>query len=269
MINIAELLKDIPMGMKLYSPLFGEVMFKYITASEFGIVVEDAKECYRSFDKYGRYFTKYNNSECLLFPSKDCRTWEVRKMSVEPKFKVGDWIVRGEGFVYEPSLITEIRDYYVCELLNGERVTYTLNDVHKNFHLWTIEDAKDGDILISENGNPFIFCEGGGYDDDYDIFAYGGLNKMGEFYESNRKTSWTYRTSLKPATKEQRDLLFAKLRELGYEWDANKKELHKIIVPKFKVGDDIKTGSTIETIAEVGYVTRSYLCESGRTIQRH
>lgn len=31
-----------------------------------------------------------------------------------------------------------------------------------------------------------------------------------------------------PATKEQRDLLFQKMKEGGYEWDAEKKELKKI-----------------------------------------
>jgi len=31
-----------------------------------------------------------------------------------------------------------------------------------------------------------------------------------------------------PATKEQRDLLFKKMKEAGYEWDAEKKELRKI-----------------------------------------
>ena len=31
-----------------------------------------------------------------------------------------------------------------------------------------------------------------------------------------------------PATKEQRDLLFQKMKEAGYEWDAEKKELRKI-----------------------------------------
>ena len=31
-----------------------------------------------------------------------------------------------------------------------------------------------------------------------------------------------------PATKEQRDLLFAKMKEAGYEWNGEKKELRKI-----------------------------------------
>ena len=38
----------------------------------------------------------------------------------------------------------------------------------------------------------------------------------------------TENNQLKPATKEQRDLLFSKMKEAGYEWDAEKKELKKI-----------------------------------------
>ena len=44
------------------------------------------------------------------------------------------------------------------------------------------------------------------------------------------------------------------------------KELELPVEPKFKVGDEIKTGNTIETIAEIGHAIRSYYCESGRTI---
>ena len=34
--------------------------------------------------------------------------------------------------------------------------------------------------------------------------------------------------TVKPATKIQRDFLFRKIKEAGYEWDAEKKELKKI-----------------------------------------
>lgn len=44
------------------------------------------------------------------------------------------------------------------------------------------------------------------------------------------------------------------------------KELELPVETKFKAGDEIKTGNTIETIAEVDLATRSYCCESGRTI---
>lgn len=39
--------------------------------------------------------------------------------------------------------------------------------------------------------------------------------------------SWRVFTAY-PATKEQRDLLFRKMKEAGYQWDADKKELRKI-----------------------------------------
>lgn len=46
-----------------------------------------------------------------------------------------------------------------------------------------------------------------------------------------------------PATKEQRDLLFAKMKETGYEWDTDKKELNKIMphydIANFKPFDKV------------------------------
>ena len=158
------------------------------------------------------------------------------ELPVEPKFKVGGWIVRGEGFVYEPSLITEIRGYYICELINGERVTYTLNDVHNNFHLWTITDAKDGDVLATDNGWTCIFkafdgCVFSSYcfmDSEKWFFAFGS-----EAHTLDSRMNG----NIHPATEEQRELLFKKMREAGYEWDSKKKVLRKIIEPKFKVGD--------------------------------
>jgi DNA repair ATPase RecN len=37
-----------------------------------------------------------------------------------------------------------------------------------------------------------------------------------------------YNGNIFPATKEQRELLFSKMKEAGYEWDANHKQLKKI-----------------------------------------
>ena len=45
---------------------------------------------------------------------------------------------------------------------------------------------------------------------------------------SDKGTCCIYINDLKPATKEQRDLLFAKMKDAGYEWDVEKKELRKI-----------------------------------------
>ena len=219
MINVAELLKDAPKGTELWFTLYGKVKFMSVNFYEtYPIQVRLDDTTVEKLDKYGRYYDHFEDGECVLFPSKDCRTWEGWKPHIESKFKVGDWIVRGEGFVYEPSLITEIKDYYICELLNGERVTYTLNDVHKNFHLWNTTDAKDGDVLVL-NGKPFIYSHK--YEKNY---CY--IDDCGQFrvnfslaFEGN---------CVCPATRQERDLLFSKMREVGYKWDEEKKELRKI-----------------------------------------
>ena len=81
MTTIAELLKDCPKGTKLYSPLFGEVEFAEVMDTDY-VPIRVMKRGYGlRFDEYGRYMgNEYPDSECLLFPSKDCRTWEEWKV---------------------------------------------------------------------------------------------------------------------------------------------------------------------------------------------
>lgn len=80
MINVAEKLKDCPKGTKLYSPLFGEVEFVRIEIGSpgFSIVVKvlDNGIPYSnvSFTAEGKWHD-IEQSECLLFPSKDNRDW--------------------------------------------------------------------------------------------------------------------------------------------------------------------------------------------------
>ena len=264
MINIAELLKGATKGMTLYSLLHGKVEFAEVMDTDYVPIRVMKHGNGLRFDEYGRYMgNEYPDSECVLFPSKDCRTWQGWTPRVEPKFKVGDWIVRGEGFVYEPSLITEIRDYYICELPNGERVTYTLNDVHKNFHLWTIADAKDGDVLAKnwhedddswEKIVIFKKYHANGVKGLYNrpcVEGYGNTFKNGKlaFIEAVPYYSKTWTDELHPVTKEQRGRLFQKMKEAGYQWDYDKKELKKIIKPKFKVGDWIAYNEDKSSIA--------------------
>lgn len=76
-INIAELLKDAPKGTKLYSPIYGEVEFDRIENDSIYVLFRTAEDdyYYQNFFSDGR-FLPYPDSECLLFPSRDCRTWE-------------------------------------------------------------------------------------------------------------------------------------------------------------------------------------------------
>lgn len=77
-INIAEILKDCPMGMKLYSPLFGNVELFSVSENNIPIKVRISKG--RTYDYYtftseGYHYVGYYDAECLLFPSREMRDW--------------------------------------------------------------------------------------------------------------------------------------------------------------------------------------------------
>lgn len=75
-INIAEILKDCPKGMKLYSPIYGTVgLLKVDSNSEYSIKTVTSIDRPGSFTPYGRLYEKYPSAECLLFPSSEMRDW--------------------------------------------------------------------------------------------------------------------------------------------------------------------------------------------------
>ena len=88
-INIAEILKDCPKGMKLYSPLFGEVEL-FISESG-GIAVyskdNDGDNILNTFTENGMFYSEYPQSQCLIFPSLDMRDWKRF-------FKRGDIVIK-------------------------------------------------------------------------------------------------------------------------------------------------------------------------------
>ena len=138
-----------------------------------------------------------------------------------PRFKVGDWIVfnNDHDSVYQVEKI-ENYEYTLRHILGG---SMCLSFSHENMiRAWTIEDVKDGDVL----GNCNIICIFRKIAEEHFITTYCLYSDDGCFAVINDETIGDF--ELKPATKEQRDLLFSKMREVGYEWNANKKELKKI-----------------------------------------
>lgn len=78
-IDLTKILKDCPIGYKLYTPLIGEVeVVEIYDNKEKGkgvIHVKDNNNYHELFfTKKGFYFPD-TNGECLLFPSKDQRDW--------------------------------------------------------------------------------------------------------------------------------------------------------------------------------------------------
>lgn len=77
-INIAEILRDMPKGTKLYSPLFGKCELAGVDTGEGDESIRIEPFCggvSRTFSSKGYYFERYQDAECLLFPSDRMRCW--------------------------------------------------------------------------------------------------------------------------------------------------------------------------------------------------
>ena len=88
-INIAEILRDMPNGTKLYSPLFGKCEYIVVVDNKYPITIKVQRAdgaTSRFLMKDGRYFGGYEDTECLLFPSDKMRDWSKF-------FKRGDVLV--------------------------------------------------------------------------------------------------------------------------------------------------------------------------------
>lgn len=71
-LNIAEILRNKPVGIKLYSPIFGDCTLCYIKDETNDICVKTQYDEIRFFNFEGLYNA---GGECLLFPSKEMRDW--------------------------------------------------------------------------------------------------------------------------------------------------------------------------------------------------
>jgi len=145
---------------------------------------------------------------------------------VEPKFKVGDWIVQENIGIYKVVEVCE--SWY--EVIDNHNNHYSVGfDKEYMCHLWTIQDAKDGDVLAAEDKDK-IFIYNGKLDLRGRVCAYCGIYKTHDglrFTECAIGNYFTYKEPY-PATKEQRDTLMKAMADAGYTFDFEKKELKKL-----------------------------------------
>jgi len=161
---------------------------------------------------------------------------------VEPKFHEGQWIVwQGKNFkVNYNGCGYELTDQ------NGKSTSLEYGAIDETANLWRIQDAKAGDVLYSPK-HPVVER----------IVLIGGWKQLDKDCGKSLCASITYRVeedeievggvgaiwwdgkinSFYPATKEQREQLKKAMSDAGYAFDFEKKELKKIVTPKFKVGD--------------------------------
>lgn len=263
-INIAEILKDNPVGLKLYSPTFGCIRFNGVYKDKVYFYSEDTNA--HSVNQYGKM---YDGGECIIFPSKEMRDWA--KFS----WKKGDVMVTENGAAHiifekftDDTYTIFAGKYYYCK--NGAK-GYTFlrecdNAITEEFTLET-EDAaktyisiseerlcgklnretlevektqpefKDGDVVALDTRyidsddvivESFIVRGDYKYGDDLKFYAACSNNKETDVvYNSSimiNKTS-VRKESLRLSTEEEKQQLFEALAKEGKHWDAEKKQI--------------------------------------------
>ena len=180
-----------------------------------------------------KYFSEEKLQDALKEQDLEYKDGEIVEIQ-KPKFKVGDWIInRTDDTIMQ---IINNTDFYETIKIGGQRETHTYNYTEWNFRLWTIEDAKNGDVLqLGEVTAIFKEYIGNGYCKCYCSICEGEFEILIE--EAGDNIFGCINTT--PATKEQRKLLFQEMKKAGYEWDADKKELKKIRKPLYKAGNII------------------------------
>lgn len=90
-INIAEILKDCPEGMELYSSIYGEVELLKVNSNDtYPIIITIGIDCTGTFTSDGRLYEQFHSAECILFPSREMRDWTKF-------FKRGDVVIKNGG----------------------------------------------------------------------------------------------------------------------------------------------------------------------------
>ena len=107
-INIAELLKDCPLGMELESTIFENVKLKYVSEYhvDFPICIETISGLTYHLTKYGQISCS-ETAKCVIFP-KNGRNWE----GFQRPFKEGDVIFGDNGGCSYITIFKGYRDRY-------------------------------------------------------------------------------------------------------------------------------------------------------------
>ena len=178
------------------------------------------------------YVQKLYNPSVLSNPSKTGKNERQSDDKIEPRFKVGDWVIfttsGNKGNLYQ----VEKKGNYEYTLMNNHGCSFCLSFSNEELiREWTIQDANDGDIIhfgtVTAIFKKYIgrekcicycsFCKDGGFE----IPIENGEDNVYGCYNAT------------PATKEQRDVLIKAMNDAGYKWDIETNTLDKLAEPKF------------------------------------
>ena len=179
-------------------------------------------------------------------PCEHCKDCVKNADKVEPKFHQGDWIVFN-GLVL---LIKEVvPGYYRTISIGGIPNSYDW-DIDNLARLWTIQDAKDGDVL--QLGEVTVIFKK--YIGQEKCICYCSISEDGGFEIpiENGEDNIYGCTDTTPATKEQREQLEKAMADARYTFDFDKKELKKIEQnPAWSEEDEKMLNQVIEDIIKL------------------
>lgn len=138
-INIAEILRDMPKGTKLYSPLLGKCKFEGLCDDDkYPITIRThntTDTTYEVLTKYGCYFSEFEDADTALFPSAKMRCWDKF-------FKRGD-------IVYNPH--SQMYAVFECWVNDDYTEFNTTINYYKN-HTFGEEEVCDTECFVKANG---------------------------------------------------------------------------------------------------------------------
>lgn len=259
-VDLTKILKYCPKGTTLYSTIYGEVEFDRIKEGDvYSIIFTIKSGNVGTVTSDGKHHNDFDG-DCTLFPSKEQRDWSkftapwykkerntiscLEKQGkksddeIEPKFKAGDWLYANELNNYANLIkIVKIVDvfgkkrYKISRDYDSDLELAKFDFIEKHYHLWTIQDAKDGDVLV--NGSNILIFH---FINNRRLMGYCHVNMDdGNFYNDIGRIECfcTIDAPVTPATKEQRDALRKAINDAGYKWNAKTKTLEELIKPKF------------------------------------
>ena len=250
-INIADILKDKPVGLKFYSNTFGYISFNGVHKDKIYFFSEDTNA--HSVKPNGKM---YDGGECIIFPSKEMRDWEkfswkkgdilVSEDNVHIIFeKFGDDTYtnfRGKYYLWEErgSIVNfeEDEDYMQTSDFNKANKEDAQEYIHKiekelggKLNMETLEiekpqpEFKDGDIVYMGNAwNEYIgIIKNRTSGNQIETYAHCHKDSKEEAVLGlwlNKNDS----DELRLATNSEKQQLFEALAKEGKAWDAEKKE---------------------------------------------
>lgn len=243
-INIVEILKDKPQGIKLYSSACGKCKLEEVDDKSFKISFYNSKFGFMNggegyLDKNGKL---YDDGECIIFPSKEMRDWS------KFAWKKGDVLINSCGFqcIFKEWASDDYTKFNGCysnskdgyeDVSNAETAKFVkldnniaygyVREIERKLggilNLETLEiektqpEFKDGDIVVY--GESVAICR---RFYKHTLSFYISLNEMfGLLFADEVESSEEYRF----ATEEEKQQLFDALEKEGKAWDAEKKQI--------------------------------------------